>query len=58
MESNPPKSKQDKESQPDRKCDYCGTVVLYVGKLPSSGLKPALRVFRCRECHLIVSEII
>jgi hypothetical protein len=34
-------------------CKGCGVPMALLGKLPASGLKPVVRVFRCDGCRTI-----
>jgi hypothetical protein len=37
-------------------CRHCGATMALVGKLPSIGTHPEVRVFRCYDCNRILSE--
>ncbi len=36
-------------------CKHCDGVMEPIGKLPAIGLKPLIRVFRCRGCNRVSS---
>jgi hypothetical protein len=37
-------------------CKHCGATMALVGKLPSIGTHPEVRVFRCYGCNQVLSE--
>jgi hypothetical protein len=37
-------------------CKHCGATMALLGKLPSVGNHPAVRVFRCYDCNQVLSE--
>ena len=39
-----------------RLCEQCGLPMKYVGKLPRSGEKPQIMVYRCDTCRRIESD--
>jgi hypothetical protein len=39
-----------------RICDGCDKPMIYLGKLPQVGRKPAVFVFRCFGCNRVTSE--
>jgi hypothetical protein len=52
MEHHPPEQKHESFS---RTCE-CGNQMTYLGDLPQSRGKPAIRIFRCYHCNNVVSE--